>query len=145
MKDHAIRFAFAVNEDNCFVPKHFGEADKYLIYEFADGAFRLLKEQNNLFKTMDEEAVHGLKKKGNSIINLLKGEGVKILVSQQFGQNIKMVNSHFIPVIIRDQTLNEVFPILSAKIEWLLEELELKPAEYRLFTVTKGILKCVVK
>ena len=29
-----LRFAFAVNNDNLFQKKHFGDADKYLIYRY---------------------------------------------------------------------------------------------------------------
>ena len=56
-----------------------------------------------------------------------------------------MVNQYFIPVIIRNHTPNGVFPILLAKMEWLIDELELNPAEHKLFSINKGIMKCAVK
>jgi len=36
-----IRFAFAVNLADVFEPKHFGDADKYLIYEWVNNEFIL--------------------------------------------------------------------------------------------------------
>lgn len=145
MRQDKISFAFAVNRNNNFEAAHFGDADKYLVYEFCDGEFRFIDEHENVYKTMDEESVHGSKKKGNSIISLLKSSGVNVLVSKQFGLNIQMVNKHFIPVIIRNNSPEEVLSILSAKMQWLVDEVELNQVEHKLFSIDKGILKCNVK
>jgi predicted Fe-Mo cluster-binding NifX family protein len=136
-----IRFAFAVNRINNFEAKHFGDADKYLIYEFSGNEFVFVREQINEFKTADENAAHGSKEKGTLIIELLKESGVNVLVSRQFGRNIKMVNSHFIPVIIHNTEPVNVLSILSLNMRWLVDELELNPERYKLFNINKGILK----
>lgn len=145
MKDSKITFAFAVNHANNFEPKHFGDADKYLIYEFINGNFSLVSEQMNEFKTFDEESNHGSKEKGNSIIKLLKSNRVSVLVSQQFGRNIKMVNSHFVPIIIRDDKPEDVFGILAVHLKWLVDELEQNSNGYKLFTINKGIMKTSIQ
>lgn len=144
MKIDKIRFAFAVNQINNFEAKHFGDADKYLIYEFNGNEFVFKTEQINEFKTAGENAAHGSKGKGTSIIELLKKTGVNVLVSQQFGRNIKMVNSHFIPVIIHNDAPVDVLSILSRHMSWLQDELELEPTHYRLFNINKGIMKSSV-
>lgn len=145
MKQNKLRFAFAVNHNNNFEAAHFGDADKFLVYEFSDGEFCFIEEHENSFKRIDEEAAHGSKKKGSSIISLLKNGGVNVLVSQQFGLNIQMVNKYFIPVIIRNNSPQEVLTILSDKVQWLFDELDLGTKEYKLFTINKGIMKCSVK
>lgn len=144
MKTNKIRFAFAVNQINNFEAKHFGDADKYLIYEFHANEFIFQSEQINVFKSLDETIIHGSKEKGASIINLLQENGVNVLVSKQFGRNIKMVNKHFIPVIIRNDSPADVLSILQQHMSWLNDELELQPEYFRLFTISKGVMKSSV-
>lgn len=145
MIDNNIRFAFAVNDTNNFELKHFGDATKYLIYEFINGNFKLILEEINTLKSVDEESNHGSTKKGNSIINLLKKNNVKILVSRRFGQNIKMVNQHFIPVIIYNNNLPDVLSVLVKNIKWIIDELNNEVNSYKLFSIDKGILKSSIK
>ena len=85
-----LRFAFAVNENDQFEKKHFGDADKYLIFRQEDDKIVFLSEEINRFKMMDEEVEHGSKRKGNAIIEFLKKKEVNVLVSRQFGKNIKL-------------------------------------------------------
>ena len=103
----------AVNHSGHFEPKHFGETDKYLIYEWTNGRFVFLQEEINKFKDFDEEQEHGVQKKGLVIIDFLRSLNVNILVSKQFGRNIQMVNHHFIPVIISEDTQGQVLEILT--------------------------------
>ncbi|MCD4695077.1 MAG: hypothetical protein K8S16_02455, partial [Bacteroidales bacterium] len=98
-----LRFAFAVNSENQFEKKHFGDADKYLIYHQESDKLVLSSEEPNRFKLLDEEAEHGSRKKGKAIIEFLKGKNVNVLVSRQFGKNIRMINEHFIPVKISSE------------------------------------------
>ncbi len=140
MKD-IIRFAFAVNNSNNFETSHFGEADKYLIFEWNETGISPTNELINEFKLLDDEYEHGSKIKGEAIIDLLKKNGVKVLVSKQFGRNIRMINSFFIPVIIFDDTPDDVIKTLKKHIFWIQDELTNKPKEFKLFTIKKGILK----
>ncbi len=144
MTDINIKFAFAVNHSDVFEAKHFGDADKYLMYEYADDDLKFVSEQINTVKTLDEEPHHGSGKKGNAIINLLKENEVKVLVSRQFGKNIKMVNQHFIPVIISSDTVENTLAVLIKHIKWIIDELKNKSTGYKLFTIRKGILKTII-
>ncbi|MBU0581418.1 MAG: hypothetical protein KKA19_09610, partial [Candidatus Margulisbacteria bacterium] len=56
-------FAFAVSEDNQFEKKHFGDADKYIIYKQDGNEIKLFSDEINIFKSLDEEIEHGSKKK----------------------------------------------------------------------------------
>ena len=145
MKDHKIRFAFAVSHSNILESKHFGDADKYLIYEFINSDFKLILEQINEFKSLDDETNHGSSEKGNSIIRLLKNNGVSVLVSRQFGKNIKMVNQHFVPVVIYSEKLLDVLPVLSKNMKWIADELDHNTNGYKLFTINKGVLKGTIE
>ena len=136
-----IRFAFAVDNSNIFEKKHFGDADKYMIYEYnsENQKIKLIKEEENVFKKADE--IHGSVKKGNAIIQFLKSHNVQVLVSMQFGKNISMVNKYFVPIIVFKEKLKDVIEILANYINWLEEELSTEKTEYKAFRINKGILK----
>ncbi len=136
-----LTFAFAVNNENNFEKQHFGDADKFQIYEIKNNKFILISELKNIFKSEE----HGDKNKADKIINLLKDNNVNILVSMQFGRNIKFVNQHFIPVIIYNQQPKEVIEIIEKHLRWIDEELRLKTDNYRLFTIKSGIMKSIIQ
>ncbi len=139
-----IGFALAVSNSNQFEARHFGDADKYLIYHLEDGQMVRSSEELNLFKTLDEEHEHGSRKKGNAIIEHLKKLKVNALVSRQFGKNIRMVNQHFIPIKITKESPDEVIAVLNENLHWIQDELENASSGYRLFTISSGILKTPV-
>ncbi len=142
-----IKFAFAVNQTNKFEATHFGDAYKYLIFKWDGEDVLLQNELINKYKTFDESQEHGLKKKGKAIIELLQKEDVQVLGSKQFGPNIKMVNRFFIPVIIYNETIDEVKVTLSKHIHWIEDELRRSNElnGFKLFTISKGILKTIIK
>jgi len=141
-----IKIAVAVSHSNKFESVHFGNADKYLIFEWNGNEISLQNELTNSFKSFDEEQVHGSKKKGNLIIELLKENNIQVLVSKQFGINIKMVNRHFIPVIINKDTSEDILlAALIRHIFWIEEELKSHRDEYKLFIIKKGILKTAIE
>ena len=140
-----LRFAFAVNNDNQFEKKHFGDADKFMIYKQENDKIVFLSEETNHFKFMDEEAVHGSKQKGMAIIKFLKGRGANVLISKQFGKNIKLINEHFIPVINYSEQADEVIRILSRHLNWFDEEYEKNTSNFKLFTIKSGMLKSPIE
>jgi len=139
-----IKFAFAVNSINQFEKNHFGDSHKFLIYGVESGNLKFLSEEKNIFKEMDETKEHGSRKKGLAIIDYLKSMGANILVSRQFGRNIKVINEHFIPVIIYSDEPNEVVDSLAHHLHWLVDELDNTTSNFKLFTIKSGILKSVV-
>ena len=143
--DKPIRFAFAVNLANVFEPKHFGDADKYLIYEWVNNAFILLNEEVNIFKNSYEGQGHRLQEKGRAIIDLLRRLNVTVVVSKQFGKNIQMVNSHFIPVIVSEDIPEKALTILARHVKWIEDELYNSPHEFKLFIIKNGVLKKAIK
>jgi predicted Fe-Mo cluster-binding NifX family protein len=145
MNKTSIRFACAVNHDGLFEAKHFGNADKYLIYEWNNSEFNFIKEVKNSFNGFDDIKLNGLSTKNMACINLLEQADVKILVSRQFGQNIQMVNKLFIPVIVNSETPDEVISILRKHIRWIEDELNSNPDEFKLFSISKGILKTKIR
>jgi len=140
-----LRFAFAVNKENQFVKKHFGDADKYIIYELRAERLEQIAGENNHFKSLDEKHTHGSVKKGNAIIDFLKGKGVNVLVSMRFGKNIKMINEHFVPIQISVKHPEEVINILEKHVHWIVDEWDNNESDYKLFTINSGILKTSIE
>ncbi len=136
--------AFALNSENQFEKKHFGDAEKYNIYTLKDDNCVLISEETNTFKDLDETHVHGSKKKGESIIQFLKSKDVSALVSKQFGANIKIISKHFVPVIIHDESIQEVTNTLLKHLKWVHEESQSQAENYKLFSINNGILKSVI-
>jgi predicted Fe-Mo cluster-binding NifX family protein len=141
MNNPPIRFACAVNHNGLFEAKHFGNADKYLIYEWNNNEFNFIREIPNSFNSFDDKKLNGLSTKNMACINLLEQSDVKILVSRQFGQSVQMINKLFIPVVVNSETPEEVVSILKKHIRWIEEELNGEKEEYKLFSINKGILK----
>ena len=119
-----ITFALALNNNGIFEKKHFGDTDKFAIYTYENQELSFKEELKNTFKTMDEVQEHGSKKKGSAIISFLKEKGVSVLVSKQFGRNIKMVNQHFVPVIIAENDHNIAVEVLQKHMNWFKDELQ---------------------
>ena len=140
-----LRFAFAVNNQNEFENKHFGEADKFLIYKFESGSMHKESEEENIYKVYEQRKKHGLKKKGEVIASFLKSRNVNILVARQFGKNISLINAHFIPIIIAEEKPSEVTEILIKHFTWILDEWEKDTSGYKLFTIRGGILKSAIE
>ena len=140
-----ITFAFALNNSGVFEKRHFGDTDKFAIYTYENHELLFVDELPNTFKTMDEVHQHGSKKKGNAIISFLKEKGVSVLVSKQFGRNIKMVNQHFVPVIIAEDKPEQVLAVLLKQMNWFKDELKNRETDYMLFHIKNGILKMHVK
>ena len=139
-----ITFALALTEEKHFGKKHFGKSDKFAIYTFTNNELSFTNEFTNIYKSMDEGQEHGSKIKGSAIISFLKEKGVSVLVSKQFGQNINMVNQHFIPVIIDEEKPEKVLEILTEHMDWFTDELFNRNENHMLFQIKNGIVKMPV-
>jgi predicted Fe-Mo cluster-binding NifX family protein len=140
-----LSFAFALNNNSVFEEKHFGESDKFVIYNEKGQLILLQEEIDNSFKSLDENQIHGSQKKGSAIISFLKEKKVNVLVSKQFGKNIRMVNKHFVPIIIQEDSPNDVLRILQKHKKWIKDELMNRQTDHMLFYIKNGILKLKVK
>jgi len=139
-----INIAFALSHNGAFEKKHFGDADKYQIYHLSNETFKLLYEEENPFKLMDESSSHGTEKKANNFIEFLDQKNVSVVVSRRFGPNIKHIGKHFIPVEVREETPINVQTILLKHMRWLQEELDKQADYYNKFVINKGILKLAI-
>jgi len=134
-------FAFAVNDFNTFEKAHFGDANKFLVYKWVDNAFLYIDEFKNDAENLDETKVHGSELKAQQIVEQLDRHGVKFIVSNQFGKNIKVVQKHFVPLVIRASKPEDVFAILGSNIEMIVDELNTTDSIFRVFSVFETEVK----
>lgn len=133
----------AVNQSKIFERKRFGEAEQFLIYEWNESQLlfqEVIKNPRNEYRQNSNSPVNA-----QQIVDLLKSKNINILVSKRFGVNIKWANSFFIPVKIEVSTLDELIPLLSMKMKWIEEEWQDHAGNYKLFNLSKGILKTTIK
>ncbi len=136
-----LKFALAVNSKGNFKKDHFGDARQFLIYEEKDNQLVYIKALENPYRIIDEKHGHGLYRKAKLIGEFLQNHQINILVATQFGKNIKIINEHFIPVVIYSENVEEVINILNKHLHWLKEEWNTKPESYKLFVIKQGIMK----
>jgi predicted Fe-Mo cluster-binding NifX family protein len=140
-----IRLAYALSYNNVFEKTYFGEADKYLIQDIDSTGMVFISEEVNPFKSIRKNIVGGYSANGESIVTMLKNLGVSVVVSRQFGKNIRMASQYFVPVIINKEEPSQVLEILLKHKNWLCGELENQPTEHSVFTINYGILKSKIK
>lgn len=105
------KIACATDDGKNFISRHFGDAEKYLIYEYDEekGKFIFLEEvENRPFK----EAHDGDPKKASFISSILAPKGVNILMNKAMGPNIVRMRKSFVVVISRinfiENALNKI-------------------------------------
>ncbi len=135
----SINFAFAVSAAQVFEPKHFGDADNFLMYHWDGEAMHFVEVLPNPFITFDEE--HGSKRKGVAISDFLAAQDIHVLVSKRFGKNVQVVNQHFLPVMIDKVSKEECFAVLEQYMDDITLELEQKSGPYTLYAIRGGALK----
>lgn len=136
-----ITFAFAADSSEKLHDGYFGDAHKFLLYEVNGENFEFVKTVENHLK---EEAASSLRK-ADLMIKFLKDHKVTVLVSNQFGTNIKLIHYYFIPVLVSELNISIVISVLKKHIKWIKESFQSKPRSYKLFTINKGVLKSIIE
>lgn len=140
-----LRFAFALNKENHFEKQFFGNADKFMIYELVSGKLEKVFEIENECK---DEAFNNTgidEKKAENITKKLIANDVKVIVSKQFGQNIKLVNEYFIPIKIFSDNPDDAILAINNHVHWIEDELRNFSSGYKLFIIKSGILKIPIE
>lgn len=136
-----LRFAFALNTKNQFEKDFFGNADKFMIYELVSGKLEKVFEIENEFKDETTDSTGINEQKAENITKKLIAEDIKVIVSKQFGENIKLVNEYFIPIKIFSDLPDDAIQAINSHVHWIEDELGNFSSEYKLFIIKSGILK----
>jgi predicted Fe-Mo cluster-binding NifX family protein len=94
--------AFSTDNGKHFIDRHSGDAKYYDLYQINSSSANFIKRiENNTGK--EERHADPLKAKG--ISELLKKEGVQVMVAKCFGPNIKRIKSKFVCVMMNDDEI----------------------------------------
>jgi len=125
--------ACATDDGTAFIERHFGDAQKFDIYQLNEDGFECI---GSVMNTAPEERQHADPRKAAGIGAVLKERKVNVLVSRQFGPNLKRVRKQFVPVIARVSIVEEGLKLVRDNIDRVLEEL--KRGEERNHLVLRG-------
>ena len=91
-----LRIAVATDDGECFVARHFGDAEYYDVYDITpEGSKFVLRISNNT----EEENGHADPTKAKGIAGLLLDQGVQVALTRIFGPNIKRIKSKFVCIL----------------------------------------------
>ncbi len=113
-----LKIALATDNGIEFAAKHFGEANKYYIFEIDNNKAEYIKSIKN---SSVKERMHADPAKAKSIVKILKGESVIAAVNIEFGPNIKRVKKHLVPVVIKEKNLDKALKQLIENYDILIE------------------------
>ncbi|MEA2103995.1 MAG: NifB/NifX family molybdenum-iron cluster-binding protein [Candidatus Cloacimonadota bacterium] len=116
-----ILVAFATDDGNNFMDRHFGDANYYDIYEINETGADFVKRIDN---TTEEEEEHADPKKAKGITNLLLKENVQVVVSKIFGPNIKRIKKKFVCVVMNDESIEDSMNRICKNIRLVMAEWE---------------------
>ncbi len=114
--------AFATDDGESFIDRHFGDAEFYDIYEISAVEVKLIKRINNSTEDDDDEDGHGDPVKAQGVTGMLKKEGVNMAVSRVFGPNLKRIKKKFLCILAGKTSIEESLKILQKRFPSLLDE-----------------------
>ena len=117
-------FAFASDDGISLTSKHFGDSDKFFIYNISENGRKVefIKEIANEFKAVDESLSHGAKEKRQSIISFL-GKDVNFIVASQQSPNFKKINKNtkVSPIVSKILNIDSLLDYLKNNFSKLVE------------------------
>lgn len=116
-----IIIACATDNELHFPDKHSGEAAYYMIYRTNDKEAKFVMRIEN---TSPEEKMHGDPNKAKGVVSLLKEKNVDVIVSKQYGRNLKRIKSKVVPVIIKTDKIEDGINLCIENIDLLRKESE---------------------
>jgi len=121
-----IRAAFATDDGEVFMNRHFGDANFFDIYEISEDNSKFIKRVNNSTEEEDED-IHADPNKARGIAGILLKEGVNTTASKIFGPNIKRIRKKFVCLLFDDMRIESAIKIMQEKYEaidteWALGE-----------------------
>lgn len=99
---------------------HVGMSNYYLIYQYSNGELFFKEKRENIKYEEDERLIHGDPEKAKKVGAVLKN--VDIIVGKIIGPNIKRMNNKFVPVVIRESSIEKALEIIKENINEIVEE-----------------------
>lgn len=110
-------FVFAIGTDDGISVKngeHVGDSEKFIFYQYKNSVMNYLEERKNPKFIEEKETTHGDPNKAKAVSEILKNADA--IVGTIMGPNIVRLRKKFVPVIIRNKTIEEACKIIQENI-----------------------------
>ncbi len=121
------KLIFAIGTDDGETIKaddHVGMSKYYSIWEYSDGDLIFKEKRENIKYKEDESRIHGDPEKARKVSSVLSG--VDVIVGKMLGPNIVRLKIKFIPVVIRESSIEKAIEIIKENINEIMEEKDKK-------------------
>ena len=102
----AIKVAFATDDGETYMDRHFGDAQYYDVYTIDENSSSFVKRITNTTEE-DDEKIHADPKKAKGVTSLFKEDNIQVVVSKVFGPNIKRIKKKFVCILMNDKNISE--------------------------------------
>ncbi len=114
-----MRLAVATDCGECFMGRHFGDAEFYEIFEISGSGYEYVGRVTN---NLDEEEGHADPKKAKGIVGLLVEQGVQVTIAKVFGPNIMRIKKHFVCVLASHDKISDGLDMLVGRYPKIVAE-----------------------
>lgn len=116
-----MKIAFASDNGNSFIDRHFGDSDYYYIYELSSSGLEFIKKIENS-TAEDNEEIHADPVKAKGVTEMLKAEDIRVVIAKVFGPNIKRIKKKFVCVLMNDENISDSIKKVHQKFDFILNE-----------------------
>jgi len=115
-----LLIAFATDDGEHINNSHFGMAQYYRIYRFAEGTGEYVETQKNVKYSEDESLKHGDPEKAKATASALNG--IAVIVGKKFGPNIVRLLRRFVCVVVRTERVSDAVQLIRDNMDRIEEE-----------------------
>ncbi len=122
-KNITERLTFAIGTDNGKIIKqgeHIGESRYFSIWDYLEGGMTFREKRENIKYEENESLLHGDPKKAEKVASVLNG--VDIIVGKMIGPNVVRMRKKYVPVIIREPSIDKALKIIKENINEIVDE-----------------------
>ncbi len=140
MERNSILVACATDDEQTFVPDHFGEARYFVLYRLTREGWEKVEVLPNRAREGEHHHGHGHGRhhghgegrKARAILEHFRDKKVDVFVSRRFGPNIVVIGEYVLPVVVRGrETLEEGLEALREHYDEVVARLAQPPEERR--------------
>ncbi len=129
-----LRVAFGLNNNNELTNEHYGDSDKFAIYEFyEDGSYKLIEYRENKAREIleDHEEHHGDPRKFKAVVEQLRD--VDVLAGFIMGPNLRRIKSvsDKVPFLTRTRDLELAIKRVAENFDDLWKQVQEKKSKFK--------------
>ena len=121
MENVNIIVAVATDDGKEFMDRHFGDALFYHLYDVTPGGYRFRESLEN---RAPEEKGHADPEKARGVAGPLKKRGVRVVLSRQYGPNLKRIRKQFLCLVSKGGTIQDALENIKGRHEEIMGGLD---------------------